>query len=191
MSFRQLCNHLSTPAITCSTDGRHSLILQSSNNWFCLFKCLQRIMCLYPHSRIVRIVRLVWIPVNEIWHHNEVTRQSNSVGYLPQVRRLEPEGVANEEDGGLGVGGASDVCLLPAEVNEDSAASAGGVQRRRVLPALRARHRTKISLVWEWCMLGLIDPAVFGRPLCHGSILLAKIRDRVYFTRNTRHVPFS
>lgn len=52
------------------------------------------------------------------------------------------KGVGDEDDGGLGAGRASDVRLLPAEVADDLAPSAGRVQRRRVLPAVRACHGT-------------------------------------------------
>lgn len=47
------------------------------------------------------------------------------------------EGVGDEEDGGLGPGGAGDVGLLPAEVVNNLASSAGRLQRRRVLEAVR------------------------------------------------------
>jgi hypothetical protein len=54
--------------------------------------------------------------------------------------RSVTEGVGNENDGGLGLGGPGDVSLLPAEVVDDLAPSACRVQRRRVLKAVRARH---------------------------------------------------
>lgn len=55
------------------------------------------------------------------------------------------EGVGDEDDGGLGPGGAADVGLLPAEVVNDLASSAGRLQRRRVLKAARTCHASSPS----------------------------------------------
>lgn len=48
--------------------------------------------------------------------------------------------VGDEDDSGLGPGGAGDVRLEPAEAVDDLALPASGVQRRRVRAALRACH---------------------------------------------------
>jgi hypothetical protein len=40
-------------------------------------------MRLHPHSRTVVIAGVIWIPMQEIGHHNKVTGRSNFVGYLP------------------------------------------------------------------------------------------------------------
>jgi hypothetical protein len=55
------------------------------------------------------------------------------------------EGVGDEDDGGLGPGGAADVGLLPAEVVNHLASSAGRLQHRRVLKAARTCHASSPS----------------------------------------------
>ena len=59
---------------------------------------------------------------------------------LPQIRRFKTVDVGDEDDGGLGVLGAGDVRLDPAEAVHDLALAGGGVERRWVRAALRARH---------------------------------------------------
>ena len=66
------------------------------------------------------------------------------------------EGIGDEDDGGLGPGGAGDVGLLPAEVVNNHS-SAGRLQRRRVLKAVRACHGLLHSSFFSFvcgCFLG-------------------------------------
>jgi len=60
------------------------------------------------------------------------------------------EDVGDEDDGGFGLRQAGDVGLESAEVVDDLTHSAGRVQRRRALPAVRARHPNS-SLVFPNC----------------------------------------
>lgn len=62
------------------------------------------------------------------------------------------EDVGDEDDGGFGLRGAGDVGLEPAEVVDDLTHSACRVQRRRALPAVRARHPLSSS-VFRLCSL--------------------------------------
>ena len=65
------------------------------------------------------------------------------------------EGIGDEDDGGLGPGGAGDVGLLPAEVVNNLASSAGRLQRRWVLKAVRARHAlTILSFLYFPLLMG-------------------------------------
>lgn len=53
-------------------------------------KTTYRSMCLQPHCTIIGIAGVEWIPMQEIWHYNQVTRQSNFIRYLPSWENLLP-----------------------------------------------------------------------------------------------------
>ena len=74
------------------------------------------------------------------WSLAVIIRERQEAGNLVRYCRSITEGVGDENDGDLGLGGPGDVGLLSAEVVDDLARSTCRVQRRRVGKAVRARH---------------------------------------------------